>query len=42
MRHRVVGIHTLRGEQMESVLAEVWSYSPERIDELASAGVFGA
>jgi hypothetical protein len=42
MRHRVVGTHTFRGEQTESVLAEVCGYSPERIDELASAGVFGA
>jgi len=31
-----------RGEHTESVLAEVCGYSPERIEELAEAGVFGA
>lgn len=30
-----------RGEHTESVLAEVCGYSPERIEELAAAGVFG-
>jgi crotonobetainyl-CoA:carnitine CoA-transferase CaiB-like acyl-CoA transferase len=31
-----------RGEHTASVLAEVCGYTPERIDELAAAGVFGA
>jgi crotonobetainyl-CoA:carnitine CoA-transferase CaiB-like acyl-CoA transferase len=31
-----------RGEHTESVLHEVCGYSPDRIDELAAAGVFGA
>jgi crotonobetainyl-CoA:carnitine CoA-transferase CaiB-like acyl-CoA transferase len=31
-----------RGEHTESVLREVCGYSPDRIDELAAAGVFGA
>jgi len=30
-----------RGEHTESVLAEVCGYSPEQIDELGAAGVFG-
>jgi crotonobetainyl-CoA:carnitine CoA-transferase CaiB-like acyl-CoA transferase len=31
-----------RGEHTESVLRDVCGYSPDRIDELAAAGVFGA
>ena len=30
-----------RGEHTEEVLVGICAYTPERVDELASAGVFG-